>query len=214
MPEKTIKPKVLLFDIGGVVINWDPQITYDYLKTLGIPEERAKLFFDDEAYNDFSRGKLTEQDFYEELKIILRAPDLSYEQAVYAHSISMPGLVDGIKDLIQQLSENHKLAFVTDTEPWQDKHLESLIDLNQYPIFKSHEIGSLKAEGEFFLYVIRELGIEPKEALLIDDSSNKIEMAHQSGIETVLFSNVSELNADLERRSLLETESVSPRERK
>ena len=199
MPEKTVKSKVLLIDIGGVVVAWDPQITHDYLKTLGISEEKAELFFDNDAYENFSRGTLTEQEFFEKLKEILGTGELTYEQAVYAHKISMPGLVDGIKDLIQCLSEKYELVFVTDTEPWQDKHLDSLIDLSHYRIFKSHEIGVLKAEEGFFPYVLKELKINPKEALLIDDSPNKIERARQCGIESVQFFNVPELRAGLER---------------
>lgn len=81
------------------------------------------------------------------------------------------------------------MAFLTDTNVWQEEGLRRLIDLTLYSdqIFRSHEIGMVKIDDECFPYVAGKLGVKPKEVLLVDDSAEKVEMAEKHGLRTIHF---------------------------
>jgi putative hydrolase of the HAD superfamily len=54
-----------------------------------------------------------------------------------------------------------------------------------------------KPEPAIYLHTLHELGVEPDEALFLDDRLVNIEAAQALGIHAILFSNVARLRADL-----------------
>lgn len=54
-------------------------------------------------------------------------------------------------------------------------------------IFISSEMGIAKPGTEFFLHVLNDLGIDPKDAVMIDDNPSNIAGARAAGIDGIIF---------------------------
>jgi putative hydrolase of the HAD superfamily len=61
----------------------------------------------------------------------------------------------------------------------------------------SYQLGMAKPEPAIYQHTLRELGVEPGEALFIDDRLVNIEAARALGMQGILFSTVERLRADL-----------------
>jgi FMN phosphatase YigB (HAD superfamily) len=195
-----MRPKVILFDVGNVVINADESITHKLLQDLGVPKEQSELFYTNKAYFKFSRGNITGQDFYKSLVNEYLKTPLTYDQVVHAHNQHMYGFNEGVIQIIQGLTK-YKISFATDTNEWQTAREKELIDLQLYSksIFRSHELHKLKVDDGFFNDILKSLDVDSAEVLLIDDDSQKVNMARKQDLEGLIFENNAQLKKSLGR---------------
>lgn len=190
-----MKTQWLIFDIGKVVALGDENLCYKALVNYGVLPVNVEKIFSCSEYYDFLRGKISQYEFYNVLiNQYLRSP-LSYDEVSSAFKQAIHAVDDQIVWILSQLDRN-KLAFLTDTNVWQEERLSELINLRQFSdkIFKSHEIHMVKTDENCFPYVINQLRVNPNDALLIDDSSEKIQMATQCGLQTLQFINSEKLS--------------------
>jgi HAD superfamily hydrolase (TIGR01509 family) len=66
----------------------------------------------------------------------------------------------------------------------------------------SFEVGAVKPEAAIYLRCLQTLGVEPAEALFVDDRRENVEAARSLGMEALLFEGEDALAADLERLGL------------
>lgn len=191
-------PQIFLFDVGNVIVNADHAITYKMLEEYGVDPDRAKLFYANDDYLEFSRGKISGRNFYDLLVTKYLNLPLSYEQVVDAHNQHMFAVNKKVKDVLAKLPPG-KIAFVTDTNEWQTARERQLIDLTRYSslIFRSHKIHMLKTDEGFFRYLAQQLQKEPGNLLLIDDSPEKVGLAEASGFSTIIFKDADQLSQAL-----------------
>ena len=62
----------------------------------------------------------------------------------------------------------------------------------------SGEVRSVKPEPEIYQHCIAALGVQPNEALFIDDREINLESARAAGIRTIRFQSVEQLRGDLQ----------------
>ncbi|MFA6587573.1 MAG: HAD hydrolase-like protein [Patescibacteria group bacterium] len=191
-------PKIILFDVGNVVIDADQAITHKLLQSLGVPKEQSELFYKNKEYFEFSRGNICGQDFYKSLiNEYLKIP-LSYEQVVNAHNQHIYGVNENVIQTIKGLSK-YTILFATDTNEWQTAREKELINLKLYSqhIFRSHELHKLKVDDGFFEGILEFLNINSAEVLFIDDDPQKLNMAIRQGLEGLIFENNLQLKQSL-----------------
>jgi putative hydrolase of the HAD superfamily len=68
----------------------------------------------------------------------------------------------------------------------------------------SCELGIAKPDPAIYSFTCTELGIEPQEAVFIDDNATNIRAAQEFGIHAIQFSNIEQLRQELAVRSLLQ----------
>ncbi|MCA9352359.1 hypothetical protein KC866_03130 [Patescibacteria group bacterium] len=194
---------VIIFDIGGVILKADHKITFKTLSNLGVEESRAKMFFKNDDYRDFSRGLITGREFYRALVDRHLQCNLSYNDVVDAHNKHIYAIDKDVLRVVGSL--NNKIIFLTDTNEWQNKREKELVDLARYSdaFFRSNEIGMLKIDSTCFPYVISKLKEQPDNILLIDDSIEKIDEARKNKIRTIHFTDVQDLLKSLKNINLL-----------
>ena len=66
----------------------------------------------------------------------------------------------------------------------------------------SFEVGAVKPEPAIYLRCLESLGVEPGEALFVDDRRENVEAARSLGMDAVLFEDEDSLAAELQRRGL------------
>lgn len=188
----------ILWDLGGVVILSDHVITFARLVQLGLPARLARKFFATPVYADFSRGRITEHWFYQhQISMNLGRP-IGYDDMVAAHDAHMWAIDEDVVALMRRVTA--PLAFATDTNMWQTRRERELIDVRQFSdtVFRSDEIGSLKADPGCFARIVSALGEDPTTVLLIDDSWEKVAQADALGLQTIRYdANAEQLEAEL-----------------
>lgn len=187
--------KNILFDLGGVFLNIDFQLTNKAFKDLGV--HRFEEMFNQQHVNDLfellEMGKLSESDFYDEFRKE-SGTNLTNEQIKNAWNAL---LLDFPEERIQWLEEIkgkyniylfsntnqiHYDQFIIDfTKAYPEK------DFNSYFIkaYYSQTLGLRKPNANSFEKIIEEQSLKPLETLFIDDTLKNIEGAKKVGLQTI-----------------------------
>ena len=191
-------PRVFLFDVGNVMIEADHAITYKILEDFGVHSSNAEQFYSNTEYLEFNRGNISANDFYRILIEKYLKYSLTYEQVVWAHNQHIYAVSQDVEEILQTLSR-HRISFTTDTNEWQTERERELIDLRKYSdsIFRSHEIHMLKIDQGLFPYLLKKLDAKAEEILFIDDSIEKVKIAENYGLLTLLFKDAAQLSNSL-----------------
>lgn len=181
-----------------MIIFGDHAITVQKLTSLGVDEDRAKLFFKNNEYQEFSRGDISENDFCSALRGYLGC-ELDNETLKSAHNDHINKVDEKVIAVLDSLKDGGQaIAFATDTNLWQTERERELVDLARYSpnIFRSHELHLLKNEQSYFPVIQERLSVPFESMLLIDDSASKIANAELSGLKTHLFTSADNLRKD------------------
>jgi FMN phosphatase YigB (HAD superfamily) len=210
-------PKVLLFDLGHVILEAKYKTLYEGAAILGSPAAKTRSAFELKEYSAFTRGKIDAHRLCDALRRALSLPNVTDDQIREVHDRHISGLVSGMKELLERITEkcgHDNIVFVTDTCDWQTARQQQLVDLSEYRVITSSEVGMLKSDPEiidgngerksFFLHVIKELNIEPQEALLIDDNAENVEIARRYNIQAIQFMDSGQLEIALREHNVLE----------
>ncbi|MBI3115684.1 MAG: HAD-IA family hydrolase [Candidatus Kerfeldbacteria bacterium] len=198
--------RLVLFDVGHVIIRADQQITIGRIQELGVASERAARCFENGRYKDFDRGKISEVGYYEYLRDEVFAghdnPSLTYENVEDAYGRHLIGVDPTVRDVLESI--RHPIAFATNVTPWQTRREQRLIDLTRYgPVIRSHEIGLGKQDLGAFPVILQRLDVVAENVIFIDDLPENVSAAATLGIETILFRDAAQLIADLRSLNVL-----------
>ena len=185
--------KALIFDLDGTLADTIPAIAEAVnmtLVSLGYPkrsEEEIRSFIGKgPRHLIYESMPKDERVFSEKVDKALSLYDVNYAKT-YIHT---DHTYDGIEDAILHLSKYYKLAVLSNK---QDQYVKALIDqLFPQGIF-SVVRGTVngipaKPEPDVALEVVKELGAEPHECILIGDSEIDIITAENAGIDILSVS--------------------------
>ncbi|MBI4765318.1 MAG: HAD family phosphatase [Deltaproteobacteria bacterium] len=193
-------PEVILFDLGGVLVDWDGIEPLKKLSEGRLTTEMARRFWLESPWvNKFETGRCRPHEFavgvIEELNLSLE-PDEFLEQFVSWDRGLLPGALELLKGLRSRfllvcLSNNNELHWT----PLRD--MAGLDQMFDY-CFISHEIGVMKPNEEAFLYVLKKIGKEAEEILFFDDNQECIETASRLGLSAFCVSGVAGMESVLQ----------------
>jgi putative hydrolase of the HAD superfamily len=183
------KPKLILFDFGGVLINYSKSFQTASLEQ-GIPIEYLDKAFD-EKEEDITLGNVFPQDIYiTALKENSIEADENYdflESWIKDYEIIRPAF-----NLLLELSKKYSVGILSNTYKGViNKTIEmgKLPDIKYRYIFESCEIGHKKPDIEIYEYVEEETGLKGKEILFIDDRKDFTDIANHIAWGTFHFDN-------------------------
>ena len=174
---------VILFDLGGVLINWNDDWLYDEISLqLNKPFNKIKSKFNDTLCSLFE-SKIDEGEFWN----IVLGPDNDIDKKIIS------------KTFLKKSSINEKfLAFAKSLK--NDGHLIGIlsnltpetsmcIDKNQFKDFDYHfysnSLRMSKPNPEIYQYVCEQ--IDSKKILFVDDKQENLDAAKLFHIDTILF---------------------------
>ena len=177
-------PSVILFDLGGVLVDWDGIEPLKKLSGGRLTTELARRFWLESPWvNKYETGRCTSQEFavgvIEELNLSL-FPDEFLRQFISWDRGLLPGALDLLERLRSQfllvcLCNNNELHWA----PLRDKvGLDKRFDY----CFISHEMGVMKPSEDAFLQVLKKVGKTAEECLFFDDNQECIETASRLGM--------------------------------
>jgi glucose-1-phosphatase len=188
--------KHIIFDLGGVLLNLDYQLTERAFIDLGVAnfhelysQARQSSFFD-----DWETGKITREEFVKGLQETCSL-QLTDEQVCAAWNAMLLDIPIRRLQLLQQLRLYYDLVLLSNTNEVHEEAFTKLIkDTNGQNlaaffdrVYYSHRIGMRKPSPEVFKYVLEENGFKAEDTLFIDDSPQHIEAARTLGMKTILL---------------------------
>jgi len=183
-PPPRLTPKIILFDLGGVVVRWVGIQALSDLTGLSVAQV-GEIFKKSEIGNQFERGLCSNQVFVTEFRNLFDLPGSDKELIMLWNSwVQDP--YEGIIEAIETLKANYRVACLSNTNDLHWQHLRSYLDLDGLfsPAYASHEIYRAKPDLDCFEFVIKDLDIDPTNILFLDDTLANIEAAQNAGMQT------------------------------
>lgn len=193
----SISTKVLLLDLGGVLLELkDPVTTFSLDIDLESFKQRWLL---SPAVQQLERGNISMADFS---AAIIKELELKYDADEFLRRFNQwPGqLFPGTIELLQRLKQDYRLALLSNINPshWQlDGIAERLTPIIEH-CFLSYEIGAVKPDREAFLAVCQELNCQFADILFFDDNEINVAAARDLGIDARITEGLSGIRALLE----------------
>ena len=194
--------KNIIFDLGGVLINLDYQLTRKAFENLGIANFND-LYTQHHAnplFEQLEVGAIEPEAFYEALRQTtgLTLTNRQIETAWNAMLLDFPAerlhWLSQIKNkyniyLFSNTNAIHYNAFIN---IYRKVAPQLGLDINFEHFFKtayySHTLGQRKPEVAAFEAVIRDAKLDPAQTLFIDDTLLNIEGAQKAGLQTIFLS--------------------------
>lgn len=195
----------IVFDIGKVLIHYDPDIPYARL----IPDpERRRWFFANVCTSEWNieqdRGRKWAD--AEALLIaahpgeadLIRAFRTNWHEMVPHHYADSVAILEGL------IEAGHDVTMLTNFAA--DTFVEAR---ERFPFLNrprgvtvSGEVGLIKPDPAIYAHHVRSFGLEPAASLFIDDSRKNVDAAIAAGWQAVLFTDADQLATDLSQRGI------------
>ncbi|MFN8296654.1 MAG: HAD family phosphatase [Chitinophagales bacterium] len=187
--------QTLIFDLGGVILNLKNETDWfkENLLSNFHPEKLHQLQ-QNNFFHQFEKGKVSEQDFIQQLKNISLNNEISQELIIQNWNSVLLEIPQYRVDLLKRLSGKYKLILLSNTnsihlqqirkyvqQTFNENILEGFFDTCYY----SHEMGFRKPDKELYTFVMQEQQIEPGEVLFLDDKAENLIEPQKLGWQTM-----------------------------
>jgi len=192
--------KAIIFDFGRVITAQKPLSLFrSYEIELGLdPDTINSIMFDSQAWQDALLGRKTAEEFWH-----LIGPELGLNTADEVNRFRRrynadEAINEAVLDLIRKLGGRYKLAILSNAPPdltrWlADWEMRDLFEV----VFCSGDEGMIKPDPAAFKLTLERLGVEPGEAVFIDDTPEHVEAARKLGIQGIIFTTAAALKDGL-----------------
>lgn len=197
--------RVILFDLGKVLIDFDHTIAVQKIKHFCALDENGiyNLFFDSDITDRFERGIITPFEFFQEAKKMLSA-NTSYEEFVPIwNEIFTPH--PGMLEMIGSLKDNYSLYLVSNINELHFKYLEEKFsDFFKYfsYMFLSYEVGLRKPDPRIYELIIDYIKLSAENIIYTDDREELVEAAKKLNIDAFVFESTDSLREELAKRNI------------
>ena len=199
-------PTAVVFDLGGVLIRWDPRHLYRLL----MPEDEIDAFLDEVGFDAWNH----EQDAGAPW-----GPAVEAHAALFPHRRALlaayparfPDSLDGpVEGTVAILAELHaagtRLVALTNWSAETFPHAEAAFDflaLFEGVVVSGRE-GVAKPDPAVFDLLLSRYDLDPAGTVFVDDSPANVAAAAAAGLTALLFTGADRLRADLSRLGLLD----------
>ncbi len=188
--EKPIELRALIFDFGGVLVRMvDDRPRLNLADQLGIPlASLDNLVFFSETAQKASVGEISIKDHWEAVR-----KTLGIHPRNMAHFLELYWSADDVNwqmlDYIKTLHPRYKVGLLSNA--WDDLrrtlhnrwNIDGLFD----ELIISAEVHLVKPDPRIFQLAAERLGVQPCEAVFIDDIALNVEAARQVGLKAIQF---------------------------
>ena len=201
------KVETLLFDLGNVLIKWDPKRVY---RTIFKTEAEIDEFLAEVCTMDWNEQQDKGRPIVEANRILIeKFPQYQSEiEAYYGRWTEMlGGAIGGTVEILEELKEsrNFRLYALTnwsaETFPEALKRYEFLQYFKE--ILVSGKEGMKKPSAEIYELALSRFGIDAATTIFIDDSARNVAAAEAMGIKSIHFQSSEQLRAELKALSIL-----------
>lgn len=186
----TKKPKALLFDLGGVLVDIDfgrALKSWAVHSDLSFEELKREFRFDSQ-YEQHERGEMRANDYFDHLASTLKLTGTRADVERGWNAIFV-GEIEATRKLVEAARTSIPCFAFSNTNAshmatWSKRFPEVANAFDQ--VFTSHEIGLRKPERAAFEHICRKTGYEAEAFLFFDDLPENVHAAAEVGLQAVL----------------------------
>ena len=198
----------IVFDLGGVLMDWDPY--YLYRKILGEDRQAVERFLQAVDFSGWNKEQDRGRSFAEgTAELIARFPE--YRELILAYDEryleSLNGAIQPVVEILRALKDLGYPLYGLSNWPAEKFALVR----PQYPFFAwfddlviSGEVGLVKPDTAIFELLLERVGRPAGECLFIDDHERNIIAARALGFQTIRFQSPQQLEMDLRGMGMLD----------
>jgi putative hydrolase of the HAD superfamily len=185
--------KNIIFDLGGVLMDIDPQKTADLFAELSntSPVNIIEIHNSNNFFKEYEMGLISDQAFRNHIRAFLNV-DLTDEKIDEVWSEMLLGFPEGKIELLKNAKDKYRIFLLSNTNNIHRIKFEKVFkeltqsDIKDFfeKVHYSFEMNTRKPEPGIFDMVIVENDLHPDETILIDDSLPNIEAANKIGLKT------------------------------
>lgn len=202
-----IKVKTIIFDLGGVLIDWNPRYVY---RDIFDDEERIDWFFENICTSDWNEKQDAGRSLQEATEeLVLKHPE--YENEVRAYygrwEEMLGGPINDTVEILRTIKKANKYNLYALTN-WSAETFPVALDRYDFlkwfdGIVMSGEEKTRKPFADIYHTLLSRFKIDPSEALFIDDSLRNIKGAEEVGINGIHFESPQQLLHDLRQMDII-----------
>ncbi|MFH1664545.1 MAG: HAD family phosphatase [Candidatus Omnitrophota bacterium] len=205
MNEKKIK--AVFFDLGNVIIRFNPEILEEGYASFGKVEKGkfVDYIMGSDNVDGYMEGKLSSSRFYTRTRRLFRL-DMKYNE-FYSVWNSMFFPYPEMEEIVRALKVKYpgiKLVLVSNTNEAHYEFLKKeyeILDLFDGHVV-SHEVGKQKPHPAIFSEALKTAGCISKNAFFTDDRPELVEGARTMGIHAFLFTGHNDLKKQLSKYNI------------
>ncbi|MGE3973997.1 MAG: HAD family hydrolase [Bdellovibrionales bacterium] len=170
--------KAVFLDLGNVVLELNIQEAFE---ALGIRDPWKKLS-EWNKHHLYETGKIPTDIFIAETKKYF---NLNLEEAefILKWNLIVKDVLPGVADVLKAIRSHVPLYALSNTNALHLEHYKNMKGMEHFNvIFASHLLGYRKPQREIFETVLSRIGIEPHEALFVDDMPENVQAAREVGL--------------------------------
>jgi len=201
--------QTVIFDLGGVLIDWNPRYLYDKIFST---KSEVDYFLENITTFDWNEKQDAGRLLQEATSILLeRYPQEKWREPIEAFygrwSEMLSGSIAGTVDILRECKDNPDLSIFALTnwsaETWPIA-VERFEFLNWFEgTLVSGEEGMKKPANEFYLRLLDKFSIDKDTAIFIDDNQRNVDASNALGLKAILFNDPEQLRKDLLELGLL-----------
>ena len=203
-----MKVKNIIFDLGGVLIDWNPE--YVYLDTFKGNRKKMEKFFDEVCTFDWNENQDAGYplDNATEDRIALFPEQADLIRMYYGRWEEMlRGPISGTVQILEKLVNNNSYRvfaltnWSAETFPIALKRFDFLHWFEGIVVSGTEK--TRKPFQEIYETTLERYGLKASESIFIDDNERNIIAANLLGIQTIKFLNPHQLEKDLKTKEIL-----------
>jgi len=198
--------KTIVFDLGGVLIDWNPRHLYEKIFS---DLDELEYFLKEVCSMDWNSQMDVDKSFLDAIdELVPKFPH--YEEQIRVYFERWEEMIDGdfpgTVEVLRELKEDgYPLAALSN---WSSETFPRVKDQYEFlnwfnPLVISGHIGYKKPDPEPFQILLHELNLNAGDCIFIDDMEDNIQEARRQGFEVIQFSSPEQLRADLVDLGLL-----------
>jgi putative hydrolase of the HAD superfamily len=189
--------KNIIFDLGGVLLNIDYNLTKEAFRALGFEhfEQMYNQYAGDELFDELEMGKVTPDEFIATM-ISRHGNGITAEQVTHAWEAMLLDFRTSSLAHLEKLAKKYNIYLLSNTNAIHLAAFNKILlaetgheKLDDFFIkaYYSHKVGLRKPNRDIFEFVLKDAGIKAEETLFIDDSYNHIATAEGLGLQVHLL---------------------------
>jgi 2-haloacid dehalogenase len=197
----------VVFDLGGVLIDWNPR--HLYRKLFRADERRMEWFLSEICSPAWNAEQDAGRSWHDAVETLSRQHP-EHRDLIAAYDARWPEMLGGaIEGTVGILDELHgagvRLAALSN---WSAEKFPVALDRYDFlgwfeTIVVSGEVGVAKPDRRIFRHLLDRTGFVPATSLFVDDVAANLAVADQLGFRTYLFRDPPALRSELEGLGLL-----------
>jgi len=195
--------KAIIFDWGGVVIDWTNDIIYRYIsKKFNIDFDYIKKKIGGELLKRLQSGEIDEKEMWKRFFSSLNMePPGDCEKLWIEKLEELCKINKGVREIVKKLREKgYRTAILSNNEYSHAKWGKEVGTFDYFDlIVNSFEVRMRKPDERIYKLTLEKLGLTGEECVFIDNAEENLPPARKLGIHVIHFKNAEQLRKDLSK---------------